>query len=461
MQIEQFVDHLQQQVGADIVLDPSRADIARHSRDFLNAMEEGGSIAAVAYPRTTEQVSAILAACHAEGMPVVPQGGLTSMVGGALPTRPSIVLSLERMRQIEEIDPDAATITVQAGCILETVQQAAADAGFFFPLDLGGRGSAQIGGVISTNAGGNRVLRYGMMRESVLGIEVVLPDGRIIRSLNKMLKNNAGYDLKQFFIGSEGTLGIVTRAVLRLFPKPLSVSTALLALTDYSQTLALLRRVKESFGGELSAFEAMWPDMFTLGTQALGRQAPIPAGHGLYILIETLGTDADRSPAQFEEVLARALEDGLAEDIVIAASERQRSDLWAIRDCPGEFSKVFWPQRSYDVSLPVGEIGALVDELASALKARWPAAGTAFWGHIADSNLHLAVNLPDVSGKDLDEAIFEIVGRRGGSISAEHGIGSLKRNYLGYSRTEDEIAVMRIIKDALDPKGIMNPDKVI
>jgi FAD/FMN-containing dehydrogenase len=456
-----FIGRLQANVGADIVLRAADANLDRHSRDFLNVMRDDVAILGVAYPRTAEQVSAILVACQADEVPVVPQGGLTSMVGGPVPTRSSLVLSLDRMRAIEEIDEAAGTMTVQAGCILEMVQRSADEAGFFFPLDLGGRGSAQVGGLISTNAGGNRVLRYGMMRESVLGIEAVLPDGTIIHSLNKMLKNNAGYDLKQLFIGAEGTLGVITRAVLRLYPKPLSTNTALLAVADYTRLLALLQRTKTAFGGELGAFEAMWPDMYRLGTVALDRQPPIAIGHGLYILIETLGTDPERSPVQFEEVLGSMIEDGLAEDIVIAASERQRQDMWAIRDCPGEFSKMFWPQRSYDISLPTGAIGDFVTRCTAALRERWPGIGTAFWGHIADSNLHLSLNLPDPDGAALDKAVYEFTGAYGGSISAEHGIGSMKRAYLHYSRTPEEIATMRLLKHAFDPKGIMNPDKVI
>lgn len=463
MQIEQFVDHLQQQVGADIVLDPSRADIARHSRDFLNAMEEGGSIAAVAYPRTTEQVSAILAACHAEGMPVVPQGGLTSMVGGALPTRPSIVLSLERMRQIEEIDPDAATITVQAGCILETVQQAAADAGFFFPLDLGGRGTAQVGGNAATNAGGNRVLRYGMMRDLVLGVEAVLADGTVISSLNRMIKNNAGYDLKHLFIGSEGTLGIITRLVLRLFPKPRSACTGLLAVADFPALLKLMGEANASFGATLSAFEVMWPEFYHLGTTALGRQQPLPAGHGIYVLLETLGTDQEADDARFETVFARLIEDGLVDDAVIATSAKQRNDLWAIRDCPGEFPKIYWPQIGFDISLPTATIGDFVVHARKLLTDRWPDIQSVAFGHLADSNLHLSVHLPRdvVPEYEIEDMLYAAVGQWSGSISAEHGIGLLKRDFLHYSRTPEELALMRLLKTSMDPKGILNPGKVI
>jgi FAD/FMN-containing dehydrogenase len=262
---------------------------------------EGAEILAVAFPTDAEEVSAILKWCNANRLPIAPQGGLTGVVGGATPIEPCVIVSLERMRAIEEIDPAASTMIVQAGATLEAVQNAADEAGFFFPLDLGGRGSAQIGGNASTNAGGNRVLRYGMMRDLVLGLEAVLADGTIITSLNKMLKNNTGYDLKQLFIGAEGTLGIITRLVLKLYPKPASQCTALCALASFDEAIMLLHRLKSGLGGALSAFELMWPDFYRIGTTALGRTAPIAEGHALYALTDMLGvpTGAALAPTWF------------------------------------------------------------------------------------------------------------------------------------------------------------------
>jgi len=373
------------------------------------------------------------------------------------------VLSLERMRAIEEVDPAAATITVQAGTVLETVQNAADEAGFLFPLDLGGRGSCQVGGNASTNAGGNRVLRYGMMRDLVLGMEAVLADGTVITALNKMIKNNAGYDLKHLFIGSEGTLGVITRLVLKLHPKPLSVSTGIVALKDYQGVLELLRRSRSGFGATLSAFEAMWPEFYHLGTTALGRTPPIAPNHGLYVLMETMGTDPAADQARFETVIAEAIADGVAADAVVAQSGRETRAFWEIRDCPGEFQRVHWPQVSFDVSIPTGEIGAFVVLCRDELARRWPDTKAVFFGHVADGNLHISVKIASDPSLEhaIDELVYAAVGERKGSISAEHGIGTKKRDFLHYSRSSEEVALMRVLKAALDPKGILNPGKVI
>jgi FAD/FMN-containing dehydrogenase len=456
------VARLQRELGADIVKGPGEADFARHDHDFTNRMEEGLCLPGIAYPRTTDQVSKILAICQAEGFPVTPQGGLTGLAGGGVPAVSSLLLSMERMRAIEELDPVGRTITVQAGTVLETVQKAAEDAGFFFPLDLGGRGTAQVGGNASTNAGGNRVLRYGMMRDLVLGVEAVLADGTVISSLNTMLKNNAGYDLKHLFIGSEGTLGVITRLVLRLFPKPRTVSTALVAADDFDDVLKVLHEASEAFAGSLSAFELMWGEFYALGTTALSRQSPLPNDYGIYVLIETLGVDPERDPVRFEEVIGGMIESGILKDAVIAQSDRQRQDIWAIRDCPGEFPKMHWPQLSFDVSLPAAKIGAFVPFIGDRLRQRWPDIKMVFFGHLADSNLHLSVRLdPGMSEHELDEVVYPAVGEWGGSISAEHGIGSLKREWLHYSRTPEELALMRLLKASLDPKNILNPGKVL
>jgi FAD/FMN-containing dehydrogenase len=454
---------LREAVGADVVHGPDEADFARHRQDFLQRTPDAVQLVGAAYPRTTAQVSAILRICNEERLPVTPQGGLTGLTGGAVPVVPSLVLSLERMRAIEALDVDGATMTVEAGVVLETAQKAADAAGFLFPLDLGGRGSAQIGGNASSNAGGNRVLRYGMMRELILGLEVVLADGTIVTALNTMLKNNAGYDLKHMFIGAEGTLGVITRVVLRLYPKPRSIATGLIAANDFAGILAVMRRAKEVFGGTLAAFEVMWPEFYELGTTALGRTPPLPHGHYAYVLIELLGTDPESDPARFEATLAEFVEAGLVQDAVVAQSEAQRAALWAIRDCPGEFPKVFWPQLSFDISLPAGKIGDFMADVRQRLQARWPTIQTVFFGHLADSNLHLSVRIEaePLPEHAMDTVVYGAVGEWGGSISAEHGIGQLKREFLHHSRTPAEIALMRRLKAALDPNGILNPEKVI
>lgn len=457
---------LQEELGASVIQTPGEADFARHLRDFTNEAPQGLQLLGIAYPHTTEQVAHILRACHAANVPVTPQGGLTGIAGGAVPVVPSLVLSLERMRGIEELDTNARTMTVLAGTVLETVQNAAEEADLFFPLDLGGRGTAQIGGNAATNAGGNRVLRYGMMRDLVLGLEVVLADGTVVSSLNKMLKNNAGYDLKNLFIGSEGTLGIITRLVLRLFPKPRSAVTGLVAVADYAALLELLRAASSAFGATLGAFEVMWPEFYRLGTTALGRTPPLPEGHGIYVLLETLGTDPQRDETRFQEVIAELLDSGLLQDAVVAGSGRQRQELWAIRDCPGEFPKVgHWPQLGFDVSLPAGRIGDFVEHSRRLLQEHRPDLACVYFGHLADSNLHLSVRVPEQASpaeiEAIEELVYRAVGEWGGSISAEHGIGLLKRAFLHYSRSPAEMELMRAFKRTLDPKGILNPGKVI
>lgn len=431
----------------------------RRRRDF---MTEGPAPAIVVYPATTEEVSAVLALCNSLGQAVTPQGGLTGLSGGAVPAREGMVaLSLERMRAIEEIDLNAAVMTVQAGAVLQTVQEAADEAGMLFPLDLGGRGSAQVGGLIGTNAGGNRVLRYGMMRDLVLGVEAVLADGRIVSSMNKMLKNNTGYDLKQLFIGAEGTLGVVTRANLKLFPRPASTTTAICGLQSYDAALALLRRARAMLGGTLSAFEVMWSDFYEMGVREFGRR-PLAGAHPVYVLLDALGADPEADDARFEALITSAIEAGEVDDAAIAQSSQQIREMWRIREVPGEFPRMFAPHIPFDVSVPTGQIGDLTEALDQRLKAAFPTLGTVYFGHVADSNLHVGVQA--AHGEDEAEVkrvVYDVVRDFKGSISAEHGIGTEKKKYLGYSRSETELGLMKALKQTLDPKGILNPGKVL
>ena len=458
------ISELAQRLGADVVVAPDAQNVERHTHDSVVPGNAKANILALAYPRSTAQVAAVLKFCNERRIAVQPQGGMTGMAGGGVPVGPCVVISLERMRTIQELDVAAGTITVEAGVVMETVQKAAEAADLFFPLDLGGRGSCQIGGNVSTNAGGNRVLRFGMARDLVLGIEAVLADGTIIDSLRKVMKNNTGYDLRQLFIGSEGTLGIVTRVVLRLFPKPRSVCTGVCALDDYDGVLELLRRARLGFGAQLTAFEVMWPDFYELGTAGLGRKPPLPSGSGVYVLLETMGQDPDADQQRYESVIGEALEAGVVKDAVVAKSNREATELWAVRDSPGEWQRTpHWPQLGFDVSVPTGEIAALMGEIAAELTSRWPELKTVYFGHVADGNLHASVRMNGHSVPELaiEDAVYSIVSRRRGSISAEHGIGSLKRQFLHYSRSPEELALMRAIKQVMDPNGILNPGKVL
>ncbi len=441
----------------------SGADIEpRHLRDWAVPSGADEAPLAVAYPRDTAEVAAVLKLCNARRVPVVAQGGLTGLTGGATPVKGCIVLSLERMRHIEEVDGDAATMTVQSGVTLQAIQEAAEAAGLFFPLDLGARGSCQIGGNLSTNAGGNRVVRFGMCRDLVLGLEVVLADGTIVSELNKMLKNNAGYDVKQLFVGSEGTLGVITRAVLRLHPKPVAVCTALCGLDDYDRVRGLLRLARRRLGGSMSAFELMSPLFYRLGCGVAGRPAPLAGAHGSYVLLETMGPDAEAEQSRCEQAIAAAIDEGLVNDAVVAQSSDQAAGLWAIRDSSGSFNQTFSPHINFDVSIPVGRIGAFMEECAKRLTQAWPAMDIVFFGHVADANLHVTVHLDaDPMPVDaIDRTLYGVVRDWQGSVSAEHGIGLLKRDFLSYSRSPATIDLMRRLKGALDPNHILNPGKV-
>ncbi len=434
----------------------------RRLRDWVVSMA-GGRPLALARPRTTAEVSATLRLCHEAGVPVVPQGGLTGLVGGATPVDGCVLLSLERLAGIEEIDEAAATLTARAGTPLQAIQEAAEAAGFFFPLDLGARGSCQIGGNVATNAGGNRVIRYGMTRDLVLGLEVVLADGTVMTSLNKLIKNNAGLDVRQVFIGSEGVLGVITRVVLRLHPQPHSQCTALCALDSYDHVVRLLRHARDGLGATLSAFELMWPDFYALLTgPATGVPAPLRAGAGAYVLLEALGTDQARDQDRFEFMLQAAMDAGIVADGVVAKSPAEGRELWRVRDASSEFPRVGWPTAGYDLGIPTGDIGRFIGACQQALTARWPEARTAFFGHVGDSNLHMHVKVDDgpQPEAEIQRIVYALVRDWRGTTSAEHGIGTLKRPYLGHSRTPEEIAVMRALKRALDPKGILNPGKI-
>lgn len=425
----------------------------RHSAD----MSGTGSTAPlmVLRPRTTSEVSAVLQRCHAEGVSVIAQGGMTGLAGGANPSGSEVAISLELMRGVEELDEASATMVVRAGTPLEECQKAAAEAGLFLALDLGSRGSCQIGGNLSTNAGGIRVIRYGMAREQVLGLEAVLADGTVMSAMNRMLKNNAGYDLKQLFIGSEGTLGIITRAVLRLHPPPGAITTMLCAVADYAKVVALLRHAQSS-AGSVMAFEAMWHDYFAFNTEALKLRF-FEAAHPFAVIIESTASRQD-----LEAFLAGCLGDGLISDALIAQSEAQAREIWSVRE--GYPIETLPNLLNFDVSLPIGLIGSYAEACTSAIKGRWPSAHVSFYGHVGDSNVHICVSALYGPGEDMhsvDEIVYGVLGRYRGSISAEHGIGTLKRPWLSLSRSAEEIALMRNLKQALDPRGILNPGKVI
>jgi FAD/FMN-containing dehydrogenase len=455
-----IVDTLRDRLGADKVL-TGDAIGARYCVDFSH--ENACAPLAVLRPASTDEVAAILRECHRARQGVVIQGGLTGLAGGATPQRDEIAISLERLTGIEEIDRAAQTMTVRAGTPLQTVQQTAADAGYLFPLDLGARGSCTVGGNIATNAGGNQVIRFGMMRNLVLGLEAVLADGSVVSSMNKMLKNNAGYDLKQLFIGTEGTLGVVTRAVLRLWPKLPSKVTALCALRGFDDAVQLLHALQARLGGSLSAFEAMWAGYFHYVLEHMpALRSPFAERHPLYALVEIEGTEHAADTARLEAALGDSLESRVVADAVVAQSARESQNLWAIRDAIGDVTPTLQPLLAFDVSVAVDSMAPFLATVDGAF-ARFPDPVTNLvFGHIGDSNLHLAVTTHHA--RDLErlcDAVYGAVGAHGGSISAEHGVGTLRRQYLHHSRSSAEIDLMRRLKTALDPHGILNAQRVL
>lgn len=422
---------------------------------------------AIVRPADTEQFSQVMAACHRAHQPVVTHGGLTGLVRGGVASPDEVVISLERMNQIEAIDPVSGTLTVQAGTPLQRVQEAANEAGMQFALDLGARGSCTIGGNIATNAGGVRVIRYGMMREQVLGLEAVLADGTQVSSMNHMLKNNAGYDLKQLFIGTEGTLGIVTRAVLKLQPQQPAVQTALLACPTFSNLTALLQYARQALGEQLAAFEVMWHNHYALLTEESGRHTPpLATDAGFYVLIETLGSDQQASAQRFEHVIEGAFETGHISDAVIASTGQQRDRLWAIREDIEGLLHAMSPHFTFDVSLPITEMGDYARTLEAQVSERWPQGRIVVFGHLGDGNLHVTVTTGhhDTTADDkraVEALVYEPLAAMGGSVSAEHCIGLDKRSYLHLSRSPAEIRLMRTLKQALDPLTLLNRHKVL
>ncbi len=459
MSQQEFLIALQNRLGADVVLTGDAIE-ARYHTDWSGTPPV--QPLALVRPRTTEEVSAALRLCHEHRVAVVPQGGLTGLAGAAVPVEGCVAISMERMNAIEDINSRSMLMTVQAGATLQAVQEAAVEAGMVFGVDLGARGSCQIGGNVSTNAGGNGVLQHGMMREQVLGLEVVLADGTVLPMLRPMIKNNTGYDLKHFFIGAEGTLGVITRVLLRLRPQPRAKVTALVAMPGFDESLAVLQRMQQHFGNSVAAFELMWDSFVQTSIRWQKLQAPFAESHPFLALIDIDGKDETSLCEAVEAALGEAMEAGDVLDAVIAQSQTQAKALWKLREAPAEMNANMHPPINFDVSLPQADIGRFAQACQAAFDARWPGNHSIFFGHVGDGNLHVSTDGKTVNGEcDAVEAeLYRIVGEFQGSVSAEHGIGLHKKPYLALSRTPQELAAMRAIKAALDPLNLMNPGKV-
>ncbi len=417
--------------------------------------------AAVIRPASTEELSQVLALCNEAGQTIIPQAGMTGLADATKATEGDFVLTLERMRTIESIDEKGSTALVQAGVVIEDLQNAAAEKGLIFAVDWGARGSAQVAGMLGANAGGNKVIRYGMARDQVLGLEVVLADGRILTNLKETIKDNTGYDLKQIFVGSEGTLGIITRAVLRLWPAAPARQTAFVGVESFDQMLTLLNALKQRLEGKLSAFEALWSSFYKFMVHDTGNhQKFVDDSLPYYVLVESECVDEERGREQFIEVLGELMEEGVIADAVIAETSQQANALWAMRDDIEAMVAAFSPLIPYDISLPLRHMEAYTNEVAEALAEQFPESTCLTFGHLGDGNIHFCVG-PVKDKKAIDTVVYAILAKYKGSVSAEHGIGLSKKPYIHLSRQDAELDVMRAIKAALDPKGILNPGKII
>jgi FAD/FMN-containing dehydrogenase len=421
--------------------------------------------AALVRPASTEEVSRVLRWCHDHDVAVVPHGGLTGLVRGADARPDEIILSLERMRRIEEINAVQRTATVQAGVVLQTLQEEAEKRDLAFPLDLGARGAATLGGNAATNAGGNRVIRYGMTRDMVLGLEVVLADGTVVCSMNQLIKNNTGYDLRQLFIGSEGTLGVITRLVLRLREKPSTSNVAVAGLSSFDNVAGFLKHMDRSLGGTLSAFEVMWQGFYKLVTTAPAKgRPPISQEYPFYVLVESQGADREADTRRFSGALESALEQALIVDAAISQSDADCRAFWSLRDDVEQVTHGGLP-IVFDISLPIAEMDNFANNLRAALEREIGQHRLWIFGHVGDGNLHVIVQVKPEDYRafrpKIEALVYAPLGAFRGSVSAEHGIGLEKRPYLNVSRSESEIALMRTLKAALDPKGILNPGKIL
>jgi FAD/FMN-containing dehydrogenase len=427
-------------------------------------MDQPLAAMALVLPTSTSEVSAIMKVCHAHGQTVSVFGGLTNLVGGTEVSAQDVVVSLERMNKIVEIDTDARTVTAEAGVILEHLHDAVEEAGLLFPLTYGAKGSAQVGGMLANNAGGLRVLKYGMARALTLGVEAVLADGTIITSLKKIIKDNSGYDLKQLFIGSEGTLGIITQAVLRLVEISPARCSAFVALDDYDSVVRFLKHVDAGLGGKLSGYELIWGNTYVQMTSPPARmQPPIPHGHNFYVLVESLGTDYQQDYDTLEQLVIAAVELGIVEDGAMATSDADLEWFWTIREDVHVIASQCTYDQHYDISMPVGAIGETIRDVKAQLLKLDGVDAVYPFGHIADGNMHLIVDKQDTSDTlrhQINQVVYPPLKALGGSVSAEHGVGLHKKAYLKYCRTEGEIALMRTLKAAMDPKGILNPGRI-
>lgn len=451
-----------------VFLDPSRILTGTTLEERYNhiwRMEAGLNAFVMVLPVSTQEVSKVLSLCNQLGYNVVPFGGLTNLVGSTKTTPKDVVLSLEKMNVIEEVDVQSRTITCQAGAIIQSIQEAAANAGMLFPLNFGAVGSSQIGGAVSTNAGGLKVLKYGMTRDLVLGLEVVLADGTIITSLKKIVKDNSGYDIKHMFIGAEGTLGVITRVTLKLSEMPSSRVCAYAGINKYKNVVDFLKFMDAGLAGTLSSFEIIWPDSFKAMTGPTASvHSPIEGDFSYYILVEAMGADQNKDEERFHILLSDALEKGMIQNAVPAFSSSDYNWFWKIREDVKVLKDLSPNDQHFDISIPINKIGDYVEKVTEQLKKVDQVVTVFTFGHIADGNVHFIIGKSEQNAaviSKVNEVVYAPIQSLNGSVSAEHGIGVDKKEYLHLSRTPEEINLFKLLKSTLDPNGILNRGKII
>ena len=463
---EPLLDQLRDIVGPKGWL-ADEADLEPHLNDWRGAMR--GRTALMVSPGSTEEVAAVVRACAAAGVGIVPQGGNTGLCGGALPgiTGEQVLVNLSRMNRVRSVDAKNFSMVAEAGCILANLQAAARDAGCFFPLSLGAEGSCQIGGNLSTNAGGLNVIRYGTARSLVLGLEVVLPDGTVWDGIRALRKDTAGYDLKHLFIGSEGTLGIITAAALRLFPAPGETATTLLAIERPERAIDLLSVMQTAMPDRIQSFELVSDACFRAVEQyVVETRLPFDQRSPYYVLIEA---ETGGNNDAFEELLHDCLERGFATDAVITKSEAESAQLWRMRHSIAEAEKHMGKAQKHDVSVPISKMADFLENAPRRIADAVPGIDIIAFGHVGDGNLHYNVLLPPDTppgdqkevGERITSVVYDVTAELDGSFSAEHGVGYLKRDDLVRYRSDVEVGLMRSVKQLLDPQGIMNPGKVV
>ena len=464
-----LLERLRSAVGPAQVL--TEGDLSAYQLDWRQRYR--GKALAVVRPGTTDEVAAVVRACAAHGSGIVPQGGNTGLVGGSVPdtSGSQVLLNLSRMNRVRQLDRANSTLTVEAGCILQTVQETAAAGGLLFPLSLAAEGSCSIGGNLATNAGGTQVLRFGNARDLCLGLEVVTAQGEVWNGLSGLRKDNTGYDLRDLFIGSEGTLGIITAATLKLFPRPAAVTTALAAVATLDAAVQLLQAAQARLGPALTGFEVMNRFALDLVRSHFPQLAqPLASAPWTVLLEQSDSEDQAHATARFEALLEAALTDGVIADAALAASTAQSRAMWHLRESIPLAQQQEGPNIKHDIALPISRVVDFVAATDAALQAAFPGVRLVDFGHLGDGNLHYNVQAPPgVAAADfvreheaaVNRIVYDAVGERAGSISAEHGIGALRRDELVQRKSPVVIGLMRAIKQALDPHGLMNPGRVL